>query len=229
MIEIDITPEMLREAKAIYNFRNLKNSFTNGKSQLYGALGEILFKHYYNLNKLNNSYDYDVIFKGKKIDIKTKRTTVKPLPIYNCSVSLSSFKQKTDGYFFIRITEDYSKGYLLGYVSKKDFFNYGHFYLKGEYDHISNSKFQFKVDCFNLTINDLSLKKQPIHLDILDYFLNFDYVFMEDGDVIIYRKNNTLIEFNCQTNEIHIDAPDLKYKSVINKKIQLSKFLTLIY
>jgi hypothetical protein len=229
MIELDITPEIIRKAKTIYNFRNLKTSFTNGKSQLYGAIGEILFQEYYNIPELSNTYDYDVIFKGKKIDIKTKKTGVKPLPIYNCSVALSSFKQKTDGYFFVRIMNDYSKGYLLGYTSKKDFFNYGHFYLKGEKDIVSNDGFNFKVDCFNLTINDLSLKKNPLHLDIQDYLLNFDYVLMEDGDIIIYRKNDTLIEFNCQTNEIDIDAPDLKYKTIINKKIELSKLLTYIY
>jgi predicted DNA-binding protein len=120
---IEITEKQIEEAKKLYEFDELNNSITKGKSNIFGALGEIIVRDYFIENKFKvnftSTYDYDMIINNYKVDVKTKKTTVKPKVNYNCSISNSNIKQKTDYYFFVRITEDLKTGYLLGYILKK--------------------------------------------------------------------------------------------------------------
>ena len=78
MKTIKISKEKIEKAKKLYPFKELKGSITKGKSNIYGALGEIII---YDLNKknalnvsFNSTYDYDLIIENYKIDVKTKST-----------------------------------------------------------------------------------------------------------------------------------------------------------
>ena len=157
MKTIHITNNQIARAKELYLFSELNGSITKGKSNIYGALGEIVFYDYF-LNKgmeidFNSTYDYDMIIKGYKIDVKTKRTTVIPKDNYLCSISSFNIKQICDFYFFCRITEDLKICYLLGYKRKKDFFNIATFNKK---DDIDVNGWAFKDDCYNLKISLLN-------------------------------------------------------------------------
>ena len=57
--------------------------------------------------------------KGIKVDVKTKQTTVKPLPHYECSIAKTSSKQDCDWYIFTRVKKDLSVGWFLGAISKE--------------------------------------------------------------------------------------------------------------
>jgi hypothetical protein len=118
MITLHPTPQQIERAKNLYDFDALKGSITKGKSNIYGALGEILCLDYFPTARKEESYDYDLIIKNYRVDVKTKRTTVPPQKHYRCSVT--HLKQETDYYFFLRITEDLSLAYLLGYLSKQE-------------------------------------------------------------------------------------------------------------
>jgi hypothetical protein len=157
MKTIQILKEQIERAKNLYEFTQLKGSITKGKSNIYGALGEIIIYDFYK-NKgcnvdFNSTYDYDLIIEGYKIDVKTKRTTVNPMPNYLCSISAFNIKQKCDYYFFLRINEDLKYCYLLGYKGKKDFFNEAVFKKKGSLD---INGWHFKDDCYNLRIDMLN-------------------------------------------------------------------------
>lgn len=154
---IKITKEQIERAKKLYPFKNLKGSITKGKSNIYGALGEIIvFDEYskdgFNID-FNSTYDYDLIINNYKIDVKTKRTTVLPKNNYLCSISSFNTKQKCDIYFFLRINENLKECYLLGYKSKIDFFKEATFNKKGSLD---VNGWVFKDDCYNLKINMLN-------------------------------------------------------------------------
>ena len=156
MNRIEISKEQIERAEKLYPFKELKGSITKGKSNIYGALGEIII---YDINKekglnvdFNSTYDYDLIIDGYKVDVKTKRTTVKPKPDYLCSISSFNTKQKCDFYFFLRIKENLKECYLLGYKKKTDFFKEAVFNKKGSLD---VNGWSFKDDCYNLKIEML--------------------------------------------------------------------------
>ena len=155
-----ITKEQIDRAKKLYPFKDLKGSITKGESNIFGALGEVII---HDINKangnnvdFNSTYDYDLIINGFKVDVKTKKTTVKPKGNYLCSISSFNTKQKCDYYFFVRITEDLKECYILGYKRKADFFKEATFNKKGEIDPEGNGVWTFKDDCYNLKIKMLN-------------------------------------------------------------------------
>lgn len=155
MVEIDIYYEDRKRAeKMAEELGILNNSFTNGAGNAAGILGEIIVKDYFKLD-FDHDFDHDLTSKNKKIEVKTKRCTSKPRPEYYCSISKWSKHQICDYYVFVRILEDYSKGWILGYISQKEFYNQATFNKKGEIDKTSKLGWTFKEDCYNLPISKL--------------------------------------------------------------------------
>ena len=155
MITIDITPEQIERAEKHYDFKSLKGSIMKGESNIYGALGEIVVHDYFSKLydcELCNTYDYDLIIKNHKVDVKTKRTTVKPQPHYNCSLFWNT-KQKCDFYYFVRVLENKTKAFILGYISKEAFYEKATKCKGGESE---NEYFKFKSDGYNLPISELN-------------------------------------------------------------------------
>jgi hypothetical protein len=156
MVILNITKDQIKRASELYSFTSLNGSITKGKSNKYGALGEVLVFDYFKDKGLEvsfeSTFDYDLIIQGYTIDVKTKRTTVTPKHHYLCSISAFNTKQKCNLYFFVRIKEDFSNAYLLGYKKKKVFFEYATFNKKGSLD---VNGWTFKDDCYNLPIGDL--------------------------------------------------------------------------
>ena len=57
IIRIDITDNQRRRAKELYDFNALNHSFTNGRGNMTGALGEIMVFDYYNPQlKFDNTF-----------------------------------------------------------------------------------------------------------------------------------------------------------------------------
>jgi len=102
MKKIYITPEQIEEAKDLYNFKNLKNSITNGESQLHGAVGEVIAMQVLELRENHvdyvGHYDYDLICNGKRIDVKTIKSNHEPKDEYNANISAFNHTQQTDYY-----------------------------------------------------------------------------------------------------------------------------------
>tara|TARA_R110000765_G_scaffold365901_1_gene456034 strand:- start:116 stop:622 length:507 start_codon:yes stop_codon:yes gene_type:complete len=160
MKHIKITEKDIEKAKQMsIDMGRLNNSITKGKGNIVGFLGELLVANYLGI-KLNNTYDYDMIFNNTKIDVKSKRVTSPPKEHYECSVAALNTKQECDVYVFTRIlpkkfsSSNYSEGWLLGYMDKKDYLTKATFLKKGDVDPSNNWK--VKTDCYNLPINKLN-------------------------------------------------------------------------
>ena len=154
MKRIDITGEDIKEAKLLANnMGTLQNSITKGQGNVHGFLGEIITSKFLK-SKLNNTYDYDIIHNNLKIDVKTKRVTTPPRDYYECSVASLNTKQLCDIYVFTRVLKDMTKGWLLGYINKKDYFDKAVLLKKGDIDPSNNWK--VLTDCYNLPINKLN-------------------------------------------------------------------------
>jgi len=155
VLEYKVSKKQIDIAKKLYDFNALKGSITKGRSNIYGALGEVIIYDFYTSKNIkvkhNPTYDYDMIIEGHRIDVKTKRTTVKPKPHYLCSIK--NPKQNCDYYFFVRILEDLSVAYLLGYKQKGEYYKEAIYKTKGEKD---VNGWTFKDDCYNLEISKLN-------------------------------------------------------------------------
>lgn len=157
MIEIPINDDYMRRAREKASTVGiLQGSITGGTSNVVGAIGEIIVADSIEAKQIN-TYDYDLIKDGVRIDVKTKRCNTKPLPNYDCSVALHGTKQDCDAYVFVRILTDLSKAWILGGISKQSFYKEATLYRKGDVD--SDNGFMFKADCYNLKIDKLS----PVH------------------------------------------------------------------
>lgn len=160
MIIIDITTEQIQLAeKKAKELGELNNSITKGLGNIIGFLGEIIFAEYFN-GTLANTYDYDVIVNDYKIDVKSKKTNYPPQENYLATVADFNTKQNCDYYYFVRIDLVNKKGYLLGGLSKKEFYKKSVFYKKDTLDPESTLGWTFKADCYNIRIGDLKQSKK---------------------------------------------------------------------
>ena len=140
----------------------LNNSITHGDGNVAGCIGEILALKALKLNSSNlkssSSYEYDILDdQNISWDVKTKRRTVKPRPYHNCTVADYNTKQKCDRYLFVSLY-NLEEGFILGWISKEDFYKKAKFFKKGEIDPLSppSKVFRFTADCYNIEVKDLT-------------------------------------------------------------------------
>jgi hypothetical protein len=156
MKKIYITPEQIEEAKDLYNFKCLKNSITNGESQLHGALGELIAMQVLDLRDNHvdyvGHYDYDLICNGKKIDVKTIKSNHEPKDDYNANISAFNHTQQTDYYLWCYVSLDMTYGYVIGYLEKDEFYRIAELKKKGEIDY---GDWTFKSDTYTTKIKNL--------------------------------------------------------------------------
>jgi len=156
MKKIYITPEQIEEAKDLYNFKCLKNSITNGESQVHGALGELIAMQVLQLRENHvdyvGHYDYDLICNGKRIDVKTIKSNHEPKDNYNANISAFNHTQQTDYYLWCYVSLDMTYGYVIGYLEKDEFYKIAELKKKGEIDY---GQWTFKSDTYTTKIKNI--------------------------------------------------------------------------
>jgi hypothetical protein len=116
---------------------NLSKFGSEKKRILEGYIGEKIIMNYLNIDNNDDTYDYDLLSsKGKKLEVKTISCKFKPKLNYLCTVNSHKLdgihKQKADYYVFLRILNDYSLSWILGWYPCVDFFRDGLFVSKGK-------------------------------------------------------------------------------------------------
>ena len=155
MIEINITDDMLIKARAkSVEMGKIHNSILRGRGNMSGFLGEQIALNVLG-GRWENTFDYDLVVDNLKVDVKTKQTSVMPLPHYECSIAKLNTKQKCDAYAFVRILNDFSKGWFLGVLTKTEYYDKATFLTKGDVDPSNN--YTVKADCYNVRIDELQL------------------------------------------------------------------------
>lgn len=160
MITFEFTDDLIKLAeKKAEDMGTLNNSITNGEGNIAGFIGEYAAKKVYG-GKIVNTYDYDIVLKdGTRVDVKTKRTTVKPRPDYECSIAAYNTKQDCDMYIFTRVDMDKKRVYVLGHYDKESYFKEARELKKGMID--GTNRFKVKANCFNLEIGKLKRNMEP--------------------------------------------------------------------
>lgn len=159
MIEIEPTEKQIKEARLTSGGTvGLQGSITRGAGSPAGALGEILVRDYLNYIQANTAH-YDLYTEqGTRIDVKTKRCTSAPKPFYECSIAAHGTQQQCDEYIFVRVLNNLQRAWILGRISKDEYYEKAVRHKKGDKDDSNN--FTFKSDCYNLPISELWKIKQ---------------------------------------------------------------------
>ena len=158
MRQIKITPEIIARAKKkAATVGNLQGSITGSLSNVVGAIGEVVVEDYTGGIEAN-SKDFDLMIGNRRVDVKTKRCNTTPSPKYDCSVTAHGSKQDCDSYVFVRILTDHSKAWILGEITKPEFYKKATRYRTGDVDPANG--FVFKADCYNLAIQELDSVKE---------------------------------------------------------------------
>ena len=156
MVEVKIKPQIKKAAlKEASELGALRQSITGGAGNWAGFVGERIVAEYLGVKKAN-TYEYDLVTKKEKTyDVKTKRCKFKPLDTYTVSVCALNTKQKCDDYIFVRVDNELTTAWILGYMPKDEFYEKAKLCKKGELDPDSNCNWRFKEDCYNMYIKDL--------------------------------------------------------------------------
>jgi len=151
--EVKITEEMTERAdRKAKEMGVIRNSIMKGKQNLLGFLGEEIVASYLKA-EISNTYEYDLKLGDKYLEVKTKDTSVYPKMGYEVSVANYNTKQKCDYYVFTRILADLSKGWILGYMPREEYYQRARRMTKDEVDGTNN--FVVKANCWNMFIQDL--------------------------------------------------------------------------
>jgi hypothetical protein len=132
---------------------HIHNSITRGGGNLAGFIGEYVAQSVYG-GTLDNTYAYDLkLSDGRRMDVKTKRTSVEPKMDYLCTVSASQIDYDCDGYIFTRVLNSYSTCWVLGHISKADFLDKSTFRKGGTRD--EKNGYLYRVDSYDVPISML--------------------------------------------------------------------------
>jgi len=159
--EIPIQKEWITEAKKrSLEMGRLINSIEKGRGNVAGFLGEISTLYFLGEDPFctkYNTYDYDLIFGDKTVEVKTKRCQSKPKDHYECSVASTSVFQKCTHYIFTRVDNDYKLCWILGWMEKGKYLKQAKFLKKGDQD--GDNGFIASRDCHNVPISKLNAMK----------------------------------------------------------------------
>jgi hypothetical protein len=153
----------------------LNNSIRQGKGNVYGFLGELVFAKITGAT-IDNTYDWDarmpvrqsdgliLNLDGPTVDIKSKCVTSVPLPHYECSVASIGTHQRCDYYAFVRVLKDCSVAWYLGAMLKSDFLRQATYMEAGVWEDPANG-WSPTIDCYNIPISALHMDdKNPASL-----------------------------------------------------------------
>lgn len=154
MIKINIKPEWKTTAKEMSEDMGVLNhSIMRGAGNFAGFLGELVVANYLGV-ELCHTYDYDLIYDDKKVDVKTKQCTSPPKPHYECSIANYNHTQRCDEYIFVRIEKNhFETAWILGKMPRAEYISKAVFIKKGTVD--PSNGFIVREDCYNLPISKL--------------------------------------------------------------------------
>jgi len=167
--ELPFNNQLIQQAqKWAEELGELNNSITKGRGNLAGRVGELAFARYLGVVLLDMK-DYDLTYKGEKLEVKTKRRTATPLPHYDVSIPATSTHQRPDRYVFISLEFErkrersyygLQKIWLVGDIGADEYFKKAHKYTKGVYT--GSNRFLTLADMWNMPISNLDQSFQSL-------------------------------------------------------------------
>lgn len=161
-----------RAHKKAKQLGGIRNSILKGGGNAAGYLGEEAVAAYIeaqiiSCDKGTNKYDYDIRTRDeRKVEVKTKRRTVRPLDYYDVSVAKTSAHQRPELYIFVsiefenmtmeegrRLYRGIKNIWIVGQAEPEDYFARAKIWKTGEID--KRNGFKTHVDMYNLPISEI--------------------------------------------------------------------------
>lgn len=128
-IEFEILPEHLEDAQNRNKlfFKKYGNAGTHRKNKdrqrMTGYLAEIAIKNTFTKLEYSDIDDVDFVYKNSKtFDAKAQGCNSMPYPDYVATLYEEQKERPVDFYIFNRVKNDFSKVWICGIISKKEFF-----------------------------------------------------------------------------------------------------------
>jgi hypothetical protein len=153
MIEVYLnSDDVIVSSKLATELGQRDNSILKGEGNQIGFLGKLAVAKLTKA-KLNNTPNHDFVIDGKRIAVKTKSAAFEPKPDYECSIAAASPRQECDWYVFVRVKNDQTMAWVLGYMPRDEYFKTAKLLHKG--DVVGDNGFKVRADCYNLPISAL--------------------------------------------------------------------------
>lgn len=159
IIEVRITPEMeeVAEKRNKDNFEKYGSVETvlTGRQQenrRNGYVGEEIVKSFFTDFKYTDSPHHDLLYHELKLEVKAKSANLSPQAHYENMVMAYQRKRKLDYLVFVHIMNHSMIGYIVGWMSKEEFYEKSYFMRKGE----MNNNFRLDSDRYMITVGDLN-------------------------------------------------------------------------
>lgn len=133
----------------------LPNSYTRGLGRMAGCLGEVAVNKYLPRSKYagDSSFSFDIIYKKKEIEVKSKTCSSEPKLEYSAFVNCKKAPVlNNDVYFFTRVRRDLMTVWLVGWLPTTQLLKKADFVSRGDMD---ESGFVFKSSGLHILISDL--------------------------------------------------------------------------
>lgn len=119
-----------------YSFNVLKNSFTEGKGNFHGAIGEAAaiygFEYFgFNIRPCEDFHNCDFLANDKKIEVKTAKYMKPSSEIIFHKVNEKSLHQRPDFYVFVHYYDFIGAVKICGVISRVDFYKHSTFLPPG--------------------------------------------------------------------------------------------------
>jgi hypothetical protein len=156
ILEVEIDSEMHEQAMQRAALMGaLPNSITRGEGNIAGMIGELIVLKAYPLIYAP-TFDFDLKTRGgATIDVKTTPTAVTPKPYHAGNVATVTRMQDVSFYLFVRVLEDYSRGWVLGSCTPEQLKMRGTHFRKDQRDP-SRPSFTYSADCWSIKIEKLN-------------------------------------------------------------------------
>lgn len=119
-IEVEITEAMYERARKKAEDQQVTARTIHDYGREIGYLGEEIFWKAFPEAKRINDFDKDFMYRGYKIDVKSKWTKVVPKLDYEGTIYQYHLDADTDLFVHVRVFSDYKKGWICGFISKDE-------------------------------------------------------------------------------------------------------------
>jgi len=134
LISTVVTPSLLEQATEMARtVPRLKLSQTENRYNIPAALSELVAAQFLQI-PIEGNFQFDLNYRGKRIDVKSATSAVVPNYTYNGCVPVVNSHQETDYYLFTRVLRRNEKPaavYLMAYMRRDGYYAKAHYIRAG--------------------------------------------------------------------------------------------------
>jgi len=140
----------------------LPHSVTKGLGRMTGCLGEIAVQKFLSRSRYvgDEVFTHDLIFKKKRVEVKSKTCSSEPKMHYTASVNAGKkFRPNNDAYYFTRVRKDLMCVWVVGWLPTTQLLKKATYRERGYKD---SDGFLYRMSGLHIPIDKLNRPSQSI-------------------------------------------------------------------